>query len=312
MSTPHPASALTAKQAVLRFAPSPNGPLHRGHALSAWLNDALAHRIGGRLLLRIEDIDPARSRPDHIAAIEETLAWLGVDYEQPVRRQSQHMAVYREAFKKLKMRGLVYPCFCTRGEIEKAVEAHGPDWPRDPDGSPLYPRRCHALSADDINARLAGGEQPQWRLDVPKAAALAGLLNWQSFDPATFEITSRTADPSLWGDVVLVRKDTPTSYHLSVVVDDAEQGVTHVVRGMDLEAATDIHVLLQALLGLPQPLYWHHGLITGPDGKKLAKSRCSDSLALEREKGLTREHLLDDFQRAGIADGLTDAEHSQP
>jgi len=312
MNTTHPALALTAKQAVLRFAPSPNGPLHRGHALSAWLNQACARKLGGRLLLRIEDIDPARSRPEHIAAIEDTLEWLGVEYERPVRRQSQHMVVYREAFERLKARGLVYPCFCARGDIEKAVEAHGPDWPRDPDGSPLYPRLCHALSDDDINARLIGGEQVQWRLDMAKAVALVGPLNWQSFNPATFEVTSRKADPSRWGDVVLVRKDTPTSYHLSVVVDDAEQGVTHVVRGMDLEASTDIHVLLQAFLDLPQPLYWHHGLITGPDGKKLAKSRSSDSLAMERENGLTREHLLHDFQSAGIESGLTDAEDRQP
>ena len=301
-----------AKQAVLRFAPSPNGPLHRGHALSAWLNQACAQKLGGRLLLRIEDIDPVRSRPDHMAAIEETLAWLGVTYEMPVRRQSQHMAVYRGAFERLKERGLVYPCFCTRGDIEKVIEAHGPDWPRDPDGSPLYPRLCHALSVDEINARLSGGEQPQWRLDMPKALALAGPLNWQSFNPVRFEVTNRKADPSRWGDIVLVRKDTPTSYHLSVVVDDAEQGVTHIVRGMDLEASTDIHTLLQSLLGLPQPLYWHHGLIAGPDGKKLAKSRSSHSLAMERENGLTCARLRQDFHNAGIADGLTDAEYGQP
>ncbi len=312
MNPPYPASALRAKQAVLRFAPSPNGPLHRGHALSAWLNQACAQKLGGRMLLRIEDIDPVRSRPDHIAAIEETLAWLGVNYEQPVRRQSQHMAVYRDAFERLKARGLVYPCFCTRGDLEKAVVAHGPDWRRDPDGSPLYPKECHGLSLGDAEARMAEGEVPQWRLDMAKAVALAGPLTWQSFDPSTFEVTIRKADPSRWGDVVLVRKDTPTSYHLSVVVDDALQGITQVVRGMDLEASTDIHVLLQALLGLPQPLYWHHGLITGHDGKKLAKSRGSDSLAMERENGLTRERLLHDFQSARIFNALADTEDREP
>jgi glutamyl-Q tRNA(Asp) synthetase len=297
------------RQAVLRFAPSPNGPLHRGHALSVWLNAAMAQKLNGRLLLRIEDIDPARSRPEHIEAIEEALDWLGVSYERPVRRQSQFMADYGQAFETLKKRGLVYPCFCTRTESDAAIQAKGRDWPSDPDGSPLYPQTCRALSNAEIAARLAKGDKPQWRLDHAKAIAVTGSLTWTSFDPETLVTTTHQARPERWGDVVLVRKDTPTSYHLSVVVDDAIQGITHVVRGMDLEAATDIHTLLQALFGLPQPLYWHHPLINGPDGKKLAKSKASASLAVEREAGLTCAALLEDFRCAGI---LMDAENSKP
>jgi len=297
------------RQAVLRFAPSPNGPLHRGHALSVWLNAEMAQRLKGRLLLRIEDIDPARSRPEHIEAIEEALDWLGVAYERPVRRQSLFMAEYGQAFETLKARGVVYPCFCTRTEIEAAIQEKGMDWPSDPDGSPLYPQTCPTLTSQEVAARLAKGDKPQWRLDCAKAMALTGPLTWTSFDPETLATTTHQARPERWGDVVLVRKDTPTSYHLSVVVDDAIQGITHIVRGMDLEAATDIHTLLQALLGLPQPLYWHHALINGPDGKKLAKSKASDSLAVEREAGLTRAALLEDFRRAGV---LMDTENSQP
>jgi len=297
------------RQAVLRFAPSPNGPLHRGHALSVWLNAKMAQRLKARLLLRIEDIDPARSRPEHIEAIEEAFDWLGVTYERPVRRQSHFMAEYVQSFETLKARGLVYPCFCTRTEIEAAIREKGMDWPSDPDGSPLYPQTCRALSDAEIAARLAKGDKPQWRLDCAKAIVLTGPLTWTSFDPETLVTITHPARPERWGDVVLVRKDTPTSYHLSVVVDDAIQGITHIVRGMDLEAATDIHTLLQALLGLPQPLYWHHPLINGPDGKKLAKSKASDSLAVEREAGLTRSALLEDFRRAGV---LMDTENSQP
>ncbi len=294
---------------MLRFAPSPNGPLHRGHALSVWLNAEMARKLNGRLLLRIEDIDPARSRAEHIEAIEEVLDWLGVSYEQPVRRQSNFMADYVQAFQTLKDRGLVYPCFCTRTAIDAAVQAKGPEWPNDPDGSPLYPQTCRSLTAVEAAGHLALGDKPQWRLDHTKAIAVTGPLRWTSFDPETFLTTAHQARPERWGDVVLVRKDTPTSYHLSVVVDDANQGVTHIVRGMDLEAATDIHTLLQALLGLPQPLYWHHPLIHGPDGKKLAKSKGSGSLALERDAGLTRSALLADFRNARI---LVDAEDGEP
>jgi glutamyl-Q tRNA(Asp) synthetase len=295
-------------QAVVRFAPSPNGPLHRGHALSALFNAALAEKLGGRMLLRIEDIDPARSRPEHIAMIEETLAWLGIAYERPVRRQSQHMDDYAKAFATLNAQGLVYPCFCTRGEINAEVQARGPTWPRDPDGTLLYPGPCRHRTND----RGAKGEAPQWRLDMAKAVALTGPLYWRSFDPETGEVTHRSADPARWGDVVLRRKDTPTSYHLSVVVDDDLQGVTHIVRGVDLEAATDIHCVLQSLLGLPPPLYWHHALINGPDGKKLAKSRGSESLASERATGLTPSALYEALQMSGVTNGLMNPENHQP
>jgi len=288
------------RQAVLRFAPSPNGPLHRGHALSVWLNAEMARKLNGRLLLRIEDIDSARSRPEHIEAIEEALDWLGVSYERPVRRQSQFMADYGQAFETLKARGLVYPCFCTRIESDTAIQAKGKDWPSDPDGSPLYPQTCRALSNAEIAARLARGDKPQWRLDHARAIAATGPLTWTSFDPDTLVATNHQAGLARWGDVVVVRKDTPTSYHLSVVVDDAIQGITHIVRGMDLEAATDIHTHLQTLLGVPRPLYWHHPLINGPDGKKLAKSKASDSLNLEREAGLVCAALLEEFRRAGF------------
>ena len=277
-------------QPVFRFAPSPNGPLHRGHALSALLNGELARRMSVRFLLRIEDIDPERSKPEHCAAIEDALEWLGLQWERPVRRQSEHMDDYARAFAALRARGVVYPCFCTRGEIVRSVadiEASGHGWPRDPDGAPLYPRRCRSLGTDEADRRLAAGERAQWRLDVAKALTVTGPIRWRTFDPATGRSTERIARPERWGDCVIVRRDTPTSYHLSVVVDDALQGVSHVVRGIDLEAATDIHALLQALLGLPSPLYLHHDLINDPEGRKLSKSKGSVSLQFEREHGLT-------------------------
>jgi glutamyl-Q tRNA(Asp) synthetase len=243
---------------VFRFAPSPNGRLHRGHAYSALLNADLACRSGGRFLLRIEDIDTIRCRPDLERGIMEDLRWLGLAWEEPVRRQSEHFDDYRSAFAALRGRGLAYPCFCSRRQIAEAVaagEAGEGAWPRDPDGSPLYPRTCRRLTEAEIRARLAAGEPHGWRLAMDRA--------------------------------LIVRKDTPTSYHLSVVVDDALQGVTHVVRGTDLEAATDLHVLLQALLGLPKPLYHHHPLIRDGTGGKLSKSLGSEALADLRSRGVT-------------------------
>lgn len=266
---------------VFRFAPSPNGPLHRGHARSALLNGELAQRHRGRFLLRIEDIDAERSRPEHIAAIGEALTWLGLVWEKPVRFQSQSMETYAAALETLKARGLVYPCFCTRGEIAKAweaAEARGETVRRDPDGAALYSGRCRAVSAHESATRLAQGEQPQWRLDTAKALAVTGPLKWQAFDPVTGRLAQHEADPLRWGDPVLARKGLPTSYHLAVVLDDGAQGITHVVRGADLEAATDIHCVLQALLGLPQPFYWHHPLILDEEGHKLAKSKGAPSL----------------------------------
>lgn len=276
---------------VFRFAPSPNGRLHLGHAYSALLNDEFARRFGGRFLLRIEDIDVTRCRPAFEAAIVDDLAWLGLSWEKPVRRQSEHFADYRAAFARLKDMGVVYPCFCSRKAIAESITAieaeSGKPWPRDPDGSPLYPGTCSMLPEEERERRIAEGRPHTWRIDMAAARRLRpGPHTYRRFDLEGREETVR-ADPWRWGDAVVVRKEVPTSYHLSVVVDDALQGVTHVVRGQDLEAATDLHVLLQALLGLPTPLYHHHGLILDRSGDKLAKSRGSVSLAELRAQGGT-------------------------
>ncbi|HEY8578530.1 MAG TPA: tRNA glutamyl-Q(34) synthetase GluQRS, partial [Beijerinckiaceae bacterium] len=255
---------------ILRFAPSPNGRLHLGHAYSALFNEKLARDLGGRLLLRIEDIDPARSRAEHVAAILEDLAWLGVRFDGEPRRQSEHFSDYELALERLRERGLVYPCFCTRGEIAAAV-ADRPNWPRDPDGTPLYPGTCKRLSEAEQGRFVASGRHAAQRIDM--AAALAQIdsqLGWCEHHETS---TGRDvyAEPSLWGDAVVGRKDVPTSYHLAVVVDDALQGVTDVARGMDLFNATSLHRLLQRLLDLPAPRYHHHRLISDADGRKLSK-----------------------------------------
>jgi glutamyl-Q tRNA(Asp) synthetase len=275
---------------VLRFAPSPNGELHLGHAHSALFTARMAARLGGRFLLRIEDIDPARSRPRYIDGIFEDLAWLGLAWEQPVLRQSEHMADYQAALSRLEAMGLVYRCFATRSEIAAAVRAGG-SGARDPDGAPVYPGLHRGLSAAEIEARLARGEPFAWRLEMAKAVQTAAS---QLRGPLTFrELVDdqqwllEPAAPERWGDVVLARKETPTSYHLSVVVDDARQGVTHVTRGKDLYEATGIHRLLQVLLGLPEPLYRHHDLILGESGRKLSKSARDTSLRALREAGRT-------------------------
>ncbi len=279
---------------VFRFAPSPNGRLHLGHAYSALLNDDFTRRSAGRFLLRIEDIDLTRCRPEFEAAIYEDLAWLGLAWEEPVRRQSEHFDDYRSAFSRLKGRGVVYPCFCSRKDIAEAVacrETGGKPWPRDPDGAPLYPGTCRGLPPDESARRIAEGSVHAWRLDMGEALLRSpGPHGYVRFDRSMRE-GHRQAQPGRWGDAVLVRKDTPTSYHLSVVVDDALQGVTHVVRGKELEAATDLHVLLQDLLGLPTPLYHHHDLVRDPEGDKLAKSRRSEALAALRERGVTAAEL---------------------
>jgi len=287
---------------VFRFAPSPNGRLHLGHAYSALLNDALARRFDGRLLVRIEDIDITRCRPEYERAIFEDLAWLGLEWERPVRRQSEHFADYRSAFHRLKGGGFLYPCFCSRRRIAERVGAiegeSGKAWPRDPDGAPLYPGICRALSPDEIEQRIGAGEAHAWRLDSEAVRRrLPGPHAFTRFTPDG-DTEAVEADPWRWGDAVIVRKDVPTSYHLAVVVDDALQGVTHVVRGRDLEAATDLHVLLQKLLGLNTPLYHHHGLILDPGGDKLAKSRKSEALFELRGRGVTAAEIR---QRLGFA-----------
>jgi glutamyl-Q tRNA(Asp) synthetase len=279
---------------VFRFAPSPNGYLHLGHALSALVNFDMARAAGGRLLLRIEDIDPARCRPQFERAIYEDLAWLGIAWEEPVRRQSEHFADYREALARLDALGLVYPSFESRAEIARLVaarEAHAP-WPRDPDGAPLYPGHAEAMPMHERNRRRAAGEPYALRLDMRKAIADLGTLAWNETGagPAGESGTVRTA-PEAWGDVVLGRKEVPTSYHLSVVVDDASQGVTHVVRGEDLFFSTSVHRVLQDLLGLPAPIYHHHRLVRDAQGRKLAKSTRATALRQLRGQGATPDSI---------------------
>lgn len=274
---------------VFRFAPSPNGPLHLGHALSAILNHDMAKAAGGRYLLRIEDIDVTRCTPEFEQAVYDDLAWLGLTWETPVRRQSDHIAHYRQALDRLIAMDLAYPAFMTRGEVKAAVaaaEADGALWPRDPDGAPLYPTVDRELDEPARASRIAAGDRHAWRLDMAKAVSIAGDgLSWrESSDSKKGTII---ADAGAWGDVVLWRSDAPSSYHLSVVLDDALQGVTHVVRGLDLFHATAVHRLLQRLLDLPEPLYHHHRLILGSDGRKLSKSEGSTGIAELRQKGLT-------------------------
>jgi glutamyl-Q tRNA(Asp) synthetase len=283
-------------QPIFRFAPSPNGYLHRGHAYSALLNAELAARWGGRFLLRIEDIDVTRCRPHFEEAIYEDLAWLGLRWESPVLRQSAEVAIYAAALARLNDMGLLYPCTASRQEIAAVVAARetasGRPWPRDPDGAPRHPGLVPALDPADAEALVAAGEPVAWRLDMARAlATLADApLTLCRFDLDGLE-EDVAADPARWGDVVLARKDIGTSYHLAVVVDDARQGVTHVVRGRDLEAATDLHRLLQLLLDLPAPRYLHHALVCDPAGEKLAKSRRSEPLRELRARGVTAEEL---------------------
>jgi glutamyl-Q tRNA(Asp) synthetase len=271
---------------VFRFAPSPNGYLHLGHALSALLNFDMARATGGRFLLRIEDIDVARCRPHYEQAIYQDLAWLGITWEEPVRRQSAQLDGYRAALTRLD--GLLYASFETRGEIARLIaerERQAP-WPRDPDGAPLYPGDARSLSAAERLRRMEAGEPYALRLDMAAALARTGALTWIESDCGG-KTRSVAARPQMWGDVVLARKETPTSYHLSVVVDDAEQGVTHVVRGQDLFAATAVHRVLQALFAWPAPIYHHHHLILDADGQKLSKSTRATALRGLRENGAT-------------------------
>lgn len=274
---------------VFRFAPSPNGFLHLGHARSALLNFDLARQTGGRLLLRIEDIDATRCRPEYERAIIEDLGWLGIVWEQPIRRQSEHLQLYREAIERLTLDGLLYPAFESRAEVARLVgEKEGAGvWPRDPDGAAIYPGNAKELSREERGRRIQSGAPYSLRLDMAAAVARAGDLSWseQGTGP-NGEAGEVAARPEQWGDVILARKDTPTSYHLSVVMDDALQGVTHVVRGQDLFWATGVHRLLQALLGLPQPVYRHHALVLDEAGQKLSKSTRATALRELRASGV--------------------------
>jgi glutamyl-Q tRNA(Asp) synthetase len=273
---------------VFRFAPSPNGFLHLGHAYSALLNFDRARETGGRLLLRIEDIDATRCRPEYEAAIYEDLAWLGIAWETPVRRQSEHLADYRAALEELSALGLVYPAFESRAEIARLVaarEADGP-WPRDPDDAPLYPGSAKSLSADERDRLIATGAPYALRLDIAAACRRASSLTWTELgEGPDGECGIVPAQPEAWGDVILARKETPTSYHLSVALDDAVQSVSEVVRGQDLFHATSVHRLLQVLLGLPEPAYRHHQLIRDEAGRKLSKSSSATGLRELRDAG---------------------------
>ena len=275
---------------VFRFAPSPNGYLHLGHAYSALLNADLARESGGRLLLRVEDIDATRCKPEFEAAIDEDLAWLGLVWERPVRRQSEHLTEYRAALDRLVAQGLVYPAFESRSEIAGLVarkDAAVP-WPRDPDGVPLYPGTARTLSVGERERLLQSGAPYALRLDMAVACARVGEMNWiERGEGPQGETGTVAADPAAWGDVIVARKETPTSYHLAVVVDDALQGVTEVVRGQDLFWSTSVHRLLQELLGLPQPAYRHHRLVRDGQGAKLSKSTLATGLRELRAAGVT-------------------------
>jgi glutamyl-Q tRNA(Asp) synthetase len=273
--------------AVFRFAPSPNGDLHLGHALSALDGYEQARACGGRFLLRIEDIDAERCREPFIAGIYQDLEWLGLTWEQPVLRQSEHFSHYQSMAAKLDAKGLLYPCFATRTEIE-ACAAPGAV---DPDGVVLYCGLHRGLSKSEIDDRKARGQRLALRLDMDRALEVASVrlngqpLTWRERD------TIQLATPAVWGDAVIVRKDTPASYHLAVVSDDARQGITHVTRGQDLFQATSLHRLLQVLLDLPEPIYGHHRLLMDPSGRKLSKSAAARSIRSMRDAGATPEDI---------------------
>jgi glutamyl-Q tRNA(Asp) synthetase len=269
---------------VTRFAPSPTGHLHLGHAYSALLGWRAARKAGGRFLLRIEDIDRGRCRPEFTAAIVQDLARLGLDWDGEVRRQCEHLADYRAALDRLEALGLLYPCLCTRAAI-KAEMARADAAPHGAEG-PLYPGTCRDLAPAARAERIAAGESFALRLDVAKAMALAGPLWWE--DDAVGRVA---ADPASHGDVVLARKDAPTSYHLAVTVDDARQGVTVVTRGEDLFAATHVHRLLQAVLELPVPRYRHHRLLTDAAGRRFAKRDRALTLQALRAAGHTPDEV---------------------
>ncbi len=274
---------------ITRFAPSPTGRLHKGHAYSALKAYEAAKKNEGHFLLRIEDIDTGRCREDFVKGIYEDLAWLGLKWEKPVRRQSDHFADYGAALKKLQDVGLVYPCFCTRKDIEAEI-ARASAAPHGPDGA-LYPGTCRHKSQNEQTRLLEAGTAHAWRLDLAKALAhINAPLTWQ--DELKGPVIAR---PEELGDVVLARKDTPTSYHLSVVVDDALQGVTHIVRGEDLFHATHIHMVLQRLLGLPTPVYHHHTLLLNEKGERFAKRNKAVTLQSLRESGLNIEDLKKQF-----------------
>jgi len=281
-------------QAVFRFAPSPTGYLHLGHALSAIVNYKLAQRFSGRFLVRIEDIDSGRIRESFVSAILEDLAWLGLDWEEPVWRQSQRFATYNDYCERLSAMGVLYPCFATRTQIVEA--ARRASSPLDPDGAPVYPGLCRGLSKADIDKRRKASIPYALRLDMAKALLIAKKKQASTDITITHfsangAQTKTKSDPARWGDIVIARKDNGTSYHLASVIDDAAQEVTHVCRGKDLEASTDIHRLLQILLDLPPPFYHHHELLCDNNGRKLSKSAHDTALHELRKDGWTPNRI---------------------
>ena len=280
-----------------RFAPSPNGALHLGHAYAAARAHDLAQQMGGEFLLRIEDIDGVRSRPELVEAIFADLRWLGLAWDGEVLFQSSRLAAYDAALADLRARGLLYPCFCTRSQIAAAGAKPGPE-------GLVYPGTCRALGEGERARRMAS-EPHAWRLDMAAAIAQTGALTWHDRDAGEQE-----AKPDLFGDVVLARKDAPASYHLAVTIDDAHQWISHVVRGSDLFAASHVHRLLQALLDLPVPQYLHHRLLAGPDGRKLAKSEGAAALAALREAGTDGPALLENLRKAMLPSGISWAKPS--
>jgi len=282
-------------QPVTRFAPSPTGLLHLGHAYSALQAHDFARKRDGAFLLRVEDIDPGRVRPEFVDGIIEDLLWLGLEWDGEMLYQSERLPLYAETLDRLRAAGLLYPCFCTRAEIAAEIAASASAPHEGPDG-PVYPGTCRGLAAPDL------GRPHAWRLDVAKAAARAGPLTWRDSD------TEIAAEPQIFGDVVLARKDAPASYHLAVTIDDADQGVTHVVRGRDLFAATHVHRLLQALLDLPTPLYHHHFLLAGADGHRLAKRHGAPTLAALRAAGTDPAALVAALRAGQMPGGYSLAE----
>jgi len=276
-----------------RFAPSPTGYLHLGHAYAAWQAWRRARNSGGKFLLRIEDIDPARCRPGYVNAIIEDLTWLGLDWDGEILVQSSRLAVYQACLTNLAARFLLYPCFCSRADISREIAASA-SAPHGPDGAPLYPGTCRRLSLDERNARLASGAPHAWRLDVSRA--LEGAPPLYFFDEGAGETLARSEN---CGDVILGRRDAPASYHLCVTHDDAEQGVTLVTRGEDLREATHVHRLLQHVMGWPVPLYAHHGLIMDAAGRRLAKRDGATSLRSMREAGMSADDISARFPRLG-------------
>lgn len=276
--------------AATRFAPSPNGRLHLGHAFSAMCAHDFAKANGGRFLLRIEDIDGTRSRPEHVEAILEDMGWLGLVPDGPPVFQSRRIASYRGALERLQAMGLVYRCWCTRSEITEALRhrpvCHGPD-------GPVYPGTCRGRT-DECHGEYC------WRIDMAAAAERTGPLRWTDLAAGV-----QHADPMQFGDVILWRKDAPASYHLAATLDDAADAISHVVRGMDLFAYTAIHRLLQNLLGLPEPLYWHHPLLLDEKGEKLAKSRLSQPLSELRSKGICGIESIGQLRQGKLPLGIT-------